>query len=55
VAHFSNPDISHLDAATGHATEGDNARTLREIKHVVAAYREEPRKLAPPRNLRVVE
>lgn len=39
VAHFSNPDINHEGVPSGHATDGDNARTLREIKHVVAAYR----------------
>ena len=39
VAHFSNPSISHQGQATGHASDGDNARTIRETKHVIAAYR----------------
>lgn len=38
VAHFSNPNVLHQGQPTGHAQDGDNARTLREIKHVVAAY-----------------
>ena len=40
VPHFSNPDILHEGQPTGHPVDGDNARTIREIKHVVAAYRE---------------
>ncbi len=39
VPHFSNPSVTHLGIPTGHATNGDNARTLREIKHIIAAYR----------------
>ena len=39
VAYFSNPSISFMGAATGHTTNGDNARTIRNTKHVVAAYR----------------
>lgn len=39
VAYFSNPDILHQGVATGDAADGDNARTLREIKHVIASYR----------------
>jgi PKD repeat protein len=39
VPHFSNPNVNHAGVATGHAVDGDNARTLREIKHTVAAYR----------------
>jgi hypothetical protein len=41
VAYFSNPNVSHLGAATGHAADGDNARTLREIKSVISGYRSE--------------
>ncbi len=41
VGHFSNPDILYLGGYTGHAADGDNARTLREIKDVVAGYRSE--------------
>jgi len=39
VAYFSNPSISFMGAATGHTTNGDNTRTIRNTKHVVAAYR----------------
>lgn len=39
VGYFSSPSISYMGVPTGHATDGDNARTLREIKHVIAAYR----------------
>ncbi|NLX12894.1 MAG: hypothetical protein GXY44_04465 [Phycisphaerales bacterium] len=48
VAHFSNPSINHYGVATGHAADGDNARTIREIKHVVAAYRNVVLPVAPP-------
>ena len=40
VAHFSNPSINHQGVPTGDATDGDNARTIRETKHVIAAYRD---------------
>ncbi|MDG6220183.1 MAG: NosD domain-containing protein, partial [Candidatus Thermoplasmatota archaeon] len=39
VAHFSNPDVLHEGVPTGDHIDGDNARTIREMKHVVAAYR----------------
>lgn len=39
VPYFSNPSINHLGVATGHATHADNARTLRETKHIIANYR----------------
>ncbi len=39
VGYFSNPDIMHQGAATGHVTDGDNARGLNEIRTVVAGYR----------------
>ena len=38
VAHVSNPDINYEGVATGTAND-DNARTLRNTKHAVAAYR----------------
>ena len=38
--YFSNPDLLHQGVPTGHAELADNARTVRETKHVVAAYRE---------------
>lgn len=37
---FSNPDIEHQGVPTGHPVFADNARTIRETKHVIAAYRE---------------
>ncbi len=40
VPYFSNPDVEHLDTPTGHAADGDNARTLREVRGVVENYRE---------------
>ena len=39
VPYFSNPDIPYQGVATGNATDGDNARTIRQIKSVIAAYR----------------
>ena len=39
VAYFSNPSISYQGQATGNSANGDNARTLREIRNVIAAYR----------------
>jgi hypothetical protein len=41
VAHFSNPSIFYQGVATGDAVRGDNARNIREVKHAVAAYREQ--------------
>ncbi len=49
VAHFSNPDIAYTGDSphpTGHAANGDNARTIREMKAEYAAYRDRP--LPPP-------
>ncbi len=40
VPYFSNPDISFMDAPTGDPSLADNARTLRQTRHVIAAYRE---------------
>ncbi len=42
TAYFSNPDVSYTGStvnATGHVTDGDNARTMRQMKDVLAAYR----------------
>lgn len=39
VAYYSNPDIIYQGVPAGHAADGDNARNIREIKHVIAAYR----------------
>jgi len=40
VPYFSNPNVYYNGIPTGHSVDGDNARTIREIKHVIAAYRE---------------
>lgn len=40
VPHYSNPDVQHEGFSTGHASDGDNARTIREFKHARAAFRE---------------
>lgn len=39
VPHFSNPDIDYDGIPTGHSADGDNARGLREIRHIIADYR----------------
>ena len=39
VAYFSNPGIAYQGEATGDAADGDNARTFREIRNVITAYR----------------
>jgi len=36
---FSNPEILHYDAEAGDYFYADNARTLRETKHIAASYR----------------
>ena len=41
VAYFSSPNILYQGVPTGNAVDGDNARTLRETKAVIAAYRAE--------------
>ncbi|MDR1725196.1 MAG: T9SS type A sorting domain-containing protein [Bacteroidales bacterium] len=38
VAYFANPNVSYAGAATGDAIQADAARSLREIKHVIAYY-----------------
>ena len=40
VPHFSNPSVTHHGVVTGDAEHGDNARTLRETRAVVASYRD---------------
>lgn len=39
VPYFSNPDILYQTVPAGDPLSGDNSRTLKEIKHVIAAYR----------------
>ncbi len=41
VPYFSNPDIVYEGGFAGHPADGDNARTLREIRHVIAAYKDQ--------------
>ena len=40
VPYFSNPSVTYTGAATGDAGNGDNARTVRETKNIIAAYRQ---------------
>lgn len=40
VPYFSDPDIDFEGEQTGDAVDGDNARTIRETKHIIAAYRD---------------
>ena len=42
LPYFSYPDVYHNGYPTGHPEDGDNARTVREIRDVVAAYRDDP-------------
>jgi len=37
--YFSNPEVLHQEVPTGDAVDGDNARSMREIKHVISNYR----------------
>ena len=49
---FSNPDVSFSGVPTGSYTgefaPADNARSMREIKHVIANYRDERTDFGPP-------
>ena len=42
LPYFSNPGVYHNGYPTGHPGDADNARTVREIRQVVAAYRPDP-------------
>ena len=42
MAYFANPSLYYMGTPTGHATDGDNARNIRETKDVVSAYRDPP-------------
>lgn len=58
IAHFSNPDIVHYNIPTGHPLDGDNARTIRELRNVIADYRpgsDSPRNLTALHNNSIVE
>ena len=39
VPYFSNPNVSYMGAATGDAARADAARSLRELKHIIAYYK----------------
>ena len=39
VPYFSNPNILYQGVATGNSSSGDNARSLRGIKHIIADYK----------------
>lgn len=39
VPYFSDPEVRYLDEVTGNSVEGNNSRTIRETKAVVASYR----------------
>jgi len=39
VPYFSNPDISYQGVSIGDVSHGNNSRTIKEIKHVLANYR----------------
>lgn len=41
LPHFSNPRIFHEGKPTGDVLDANNARTLRQVRHVIAAYRED--------------
>ncbi len=42
VPYFSNPNVTYQGGMTGNPQFADNARTLLEIKHVIANYRPSP-------------
>lgn len=42
VAYFSNPLVSYKGMPVGDAVDGDNARTIRNTRAVISAYREAP-------------
>lgn len=47
IPYFSDPDFNYQGQPAGHVTEANNARTIRETKHVVAAYRKAQTKSTP--------
>lgn len=47
VPYFSDPEITFQGQPTGDMTNGNNARTLREMKHIVAGYRTLQQQKAP--------
>lgn len=40
VPYFSDPNLNYIDTPMGDPVDGDNARTIRETKHIIAAYSE---------------
>ena len=50
--YFSNPSVTYLGGTTGDATNADAARSLREMKHVIAYYSDRLVNLPdPPQNI----
>jgi hypothetical protein len=41
VPYFSNPNVYYDEFSVGHPAHGDNARTIREMRQVIAGYRAE--------------
>lgn len=48
VPYFSSPNISYMGHPVGDAQEGDNARTISELRHTLAAYRQTVVICSPP-------
>lgn len=48
VPYFSNPNIQYQGDPTGDAVDGDNARTIRQMKSVIASYRHGCNNCTPP-------
>ncbi|WP_419868156.1 fibronectin type III domain-containing protein [Chryseobacterium sp. CT-SW4] len=53
VPYYSDPSVSHQGKPTGNASTANNALVFRNIKHYVAAYRENPTGLMAPGGLSV--
>lgn len=48
VPYFSNPDIQYQGIPIGDSVNADNARTIRQMKSVIAAYRDQCSNCTPP-------
>jgi len=46
VPHFSNPSVYYQGYSTGDPVDGDNARTIREVKDYISAYRDPSQQLS---------
>ena len=51
VPYFSNPNVYFGGGATGDAAQADAARSLREMKHVIAFYSDRVKNLPTPTNI----